>query len=53
MAADLLCRQAKCSYNFYRGVSTKYLNRYNVLFVAAYTNVGDLITPLLKAARFL
>lgn len=33
-------------YNFYRGVAIKYLNRYNVLFAAAYTNAEALIKRL-------
>lgn len=33
----------KNRYNFYRGVATKYLNRYNTLFSAAYRNIEALI----------
>lgn len=36
-------------YHFYRGVATKYLNRYNALFAAAYTNVEELIRRLCNA----
>lgn len=38
----------KQKYNFYRGVATKYLNRYNVLFSVAYRNVDYLIEKLTK-----
>lgn len=38
----------KQRYNFYRGVATKYLNRYNALFASAYRNAETLI-GLLKA----
>ena len=38
----------KQKYNFYRGVATKYLNRYNVLFSAAYRHVDCLIEKLTK-----
>ena len=33
----------KARYNFYRGVATKYLNRYNALFAATYKCAADLI----------
>ena len=33
----------KNRYNFYRGIATKYLNRYNTLFSAAYRNIEALI----------
>ena len=33
----------KRRYEFYRGVATKYLNRYNALFSVAYHNVADII----------
>lgn len=36
-------------YNFYRGVATKYLNRYNALFATAYTNADILIKRLCHA----
>ena len=36
----------KRRYNFYRGVATKYLNRYNALFASAYRNVDILIKKL-------
>lgn len=39
----------KSRYNFYRGVATKYLNRYNALFAAAYRNVGNLIQHVKRA----
>lgn len=39
----------KHRYNFYRGVATKYLNRYNTLFASAYRDAETLI-GLLKAA---
>ena len=39
----------KRRYNFYRGVATKYLNRYNALFAAAYSNLNDLIKRLYDA----
>ncbi len=36
----------KRRYTFYRGVATKYLNRYNALFAAAFRNVESLIVHL-------
>lgn len=36
----------KRRYEFYRGVATKYLNRYNVLFAAAYNNADVLVKEL-------
>lgn len=36
----------KQRYDFYRGVATKYLNRYNTLFSAAYRNIDCLIQKL-------
>lgn len=39
----------KNRYNFYRGVATKYLNRYNALFSAAYRNVASLIKRVKQA----
>lgn len=33
----------KAKYNFYRGVATKYLNRYNALFASTYRCATDLI----------
>lgn len=36
----------KQQYNFYRGVATKYLNRYNALFSTAYRNAERLIEKL-------
>lgn len=36
----------KHRYNFYRGVATKYLNRYNALFSTAYRNADGLIERL-------
>lgn len=39
----------KHRYNFYRSVATQCLNRYNTLFIAAYTNVNDLISRLCHA----
>lgn len=36
----------KQQYNFYRGVATKYLNRYNALFSTAYRNADRLIEKL-------
>ena len=36
----------KRRYNFYRGVATKYLNRYNALFSASYHNAEVLINRL-------
>ena len=44
----------KCRYVFYRGVATKYLNRYNKLFSFAYKHtsekVGQLCSQLLKVS---
>lgn len=34
----------KDRYNYYRGVATKYLNRYNVLFGCAYRNIRESIS---------
>lgn len=39
----------KQQYNFYRGVATKYLNRYNALFSAAYRSADCLIEKLSDA----
>lgn len=39
----------KNRYNFYRGVATKYLNRYNTLFSATYRNAGSLIKRVKQA----
>lgn len=39
----------KSRYHFYRGVATKYLNRYNTLFSAAYRNVASLIKQVRQA----
>jgi len=36
----------KRRYDFYRGVATKYLNRYNTLFVASYSNAAVLQNPV-------
>ena len=36
----------KQRYVFYRGVATKYLNRYNILFAASYRNIDTLIDQL-------
>ena len=38
----------KQRYHFYRGVATKYLNRYNVLFASAYRKAGALVELLIK-----
>lgn len=39
----------KSRYNFYRGVATKYLNRYNALFSGVYRNVASLIKRVKQA----
>ena len=39
----------KSRYHFYRGVATKYLNRYNTLFSASYRNVASLIKQVRQA----
>lgn len=39
----------KSRYHFYRSVATKYLNRYNALFSAAYRNVDSLIKRVRQA----
>ena len=39
----------KSRYNFYRGVATKYLNRYNALFSGAYRNVVGFIKRVKQA----
>lgn len=39
----------KRRYNFYRGVATKYLNRYNALFAASYNNADVLVNQLCHA----
>lgn len=39
----------KRRYEFYHGVATKYLNRYNALFAAAFRNVEALIVHLKKS----
>ena len=39
----------KSRYHFYRGVATKYLNRYNALFSAAYRNVDSVIKRIRQA----
>ena len=36
----------KRRYDFYRGVATKYLNRYNTLFAASYNNMGVLVKQM-------
>ncbi len=36
----------KKRYDFYRGVASKYINRYNVLFAAAYRNAESIIGRL-------
>lgn len=36
----------KRRYDFYRGVATKYLNRYNTMFAASYNNAADLAEKL-------
>lgn len=36
----------KQRYDFYRGVATKYLNRFNILFAASYRNINTLINQL-------
>lgn len=38
----------KRRYNYYRGVATKYLNRYNVLFAASYHNADILIRQVCR-----
>ena len=40
----------KKRYNFYRGVASKYINRYNVLFAAAYRNAESIIRRLTETA---
>lgn len=39
----------KHRYLFYRGVATKYLNRYNALFASAYRNAANLAQKLISA----
>ncbi len=39
----------KRRYDFYRGVATKYLNRYNALFAASYNNADILARQLCHA----
>lgn len=38
----------KRRYEFYRGVATKYLNRYNAMFAASYSNAAVLIQQLCR-----
>ena len=35
--------------DFYHGVDTKYLNRYNTLFAASYNNAADMVKELCHA----
>lgn len=42
----------KRQYNFYRGVATKYLNRYNQLFSATYRNADKLVECLKQTLLF-
>lgn len=39
----------KGRYNFYRGVATKYLNRYNAMFSSTYRNAGSFIKQAKEA----
>lgn len=39
----------KRRYDFYRGVATKYLNRYNALFAASYNNAAVLVKQMCHA----
>lgn len=39
----------KKRYNFYRGVASKYINRYNALFSAAYRNAESMVRRLTEA----
>ena len=40
----------KKRYDFYRGVASKYINRYNALFAAAYRNAEPIIRRLKETA---